>query len=113
MRRVLAAFMQETAQLEVAKSAPAVNAYEFQSSGIVALMEKLLKKFKGELDQVETEESNEVSNYDLEVIQLSDTIDYLKKEIEEKSVLKSKWASAAAQAKSDLASTKTELAEDE
>jgi hypothetical protein len=112
MRRVLAAFMQET-QHDAAKGGPAVNAYEFQSGGIVALLEKLLKKFKGELDEVETEEANEAHNFDLEVIQLSDTIDYLKKEIEEKSVLKSKRASESAQAKSDLASTRSELAEDE
>mmetsp|Transcript_11162 Transcript_11162/g.18446 ORF Transcript_11162/g.18446 Transcript_11162/m.18446 type:complete len:653 (-) Transcript_11162:44-2002(-) len=112
MRRVLAAFVQET-QHEVAKGGPSVNAYEFQSGGIVALLEKLLKKFKGELDEVETEEANEAHNYDLEMIQLSDTIDYLKKEIEEKSVLKSKRASESAQAKSDLASTRNELAEDE
>lgn len=112
MRRVLAAFMQETQQ-EAAKGGPAVSAYEFQSGGIVALLEKLLKKFKGELDDVETAEANEAHNFDLEVIQLSDTIDYLKKEIEEKSVLKTKRASESAKAKGDLASTRNELAEDE
>merc|ERR1719399_666471 len=90
MRRVLAAFIQETQQREVARGGPSVNAYEFQSGGIVALMEKLLKKFKGELDEVETEEANQAHNFDLEMIQLSDTIDYLKKEIEEKTVLKTK-----------------------
>ena len=41
------------------------------------------------------------------------TIDYLKKEIEEKSVLKAKRSKESAQAKSDLASTRKELAEDE
>jgi len=112
MRRVFAAFMQEKQQ-EVTKGGPAVSAYEFQSGGIVALLEKLLKKFKGELDEVETEEANEAHNYDLVMIQLSDTIDYFKKEIEEKSVLKSKRASASAQAKSDLAATQADLAEDE
>jgi len=113
MRRVLAAFIQETQQREASRGGPAVDAYEFQSGGIVALLEKLLKKFKGELDDVETQEANEAHNYDLVIIQLSDTIDYLKKELEEKSVLKSKRASEAARAKSDLASTQGELAEDE
>jgi len=112
MRRVLAAFLQEKQQ-EVTRGGPAVAAYEFQSGGIIAMLEKLLKKFKGELDEVETEEANEAHNYDLVMIQLSDTIDYLKKEIEEKSVLKSKRASESAQAKSDLAATQAELAEDE
>merc|ERR1719158_1236523 len=111
MRRVLAAFLQETE--ESTKGGPAVNAYEFQSGGIVALLEKFLTKFKGELEQVEREESNQSKNFDMEMINLSNTIDYLKKEIEEKSVLKAKRAKESAQAKSDLASTKKELAEDE
>jgi len=111
MRRVLAAFIQESQ--ETAKGGPAVAAYEFQSGGIIELLEKFLKKFKGELEQVETEESNQAHNFDLEKIQLSDTIDYMKKEIEEKTVLKAKRASESAQAKSDLAATKKELAEDE
>jgi|Transcript_22106 chromosome segregation ATPase len=113
MRRVVAAFMQETQKQESSRGGPAVAAYEFQSGGIVALLEKLLAKFKNELDDVETEESNQAHNYDLEMIQLSDTIDYLKKEIEEKTVFKTKRSSASAQAKANLASTKEELAEDE
>jgi len=113
MRRVLAAFVQETAKQEVTRGGPAVAAYEFQSGGIVTLLEKFLKKFQGELDEVETEERNQANNYDLEMINLSNTIDYMKKELEEKSVLKAKRSKASAQAKSDLASTKAELAADE
>jgi len=90
-----------------------VAAYEFQSGGIVALLEKFLKKFQGELEEVETEERNQSNNFDLEMINLSNTIDYLKKEIEEKSVLKAKRSKESAQAKGDLASTRKELAEDE
>merc|ERR1719399_284656 len=110
MRRVLAAFLQETSK---GSGAPSVNAYEFRSQGIIDLMEKFLKKFQGELDEVETEERNQANNYDLEMIQLSDQIDYLKKEIEEKTVLKAKRAKESAQAKADLAATKADLAEDE
>merc|ERR1719473_1839300 len=111
VRRVLAAFLQETQ--ESTRGGPAVNAYEFQSGGIVALLNKFLSKFQGELEQVEREESNQSKNYDLEMINLSNTIDYLKKEIEEKSVLKAKRSKESAQAKSSLASTKNELADDE
>jgi len=112
MRRVLAAFLQEKQQ-ETTRGGPAVAAYESQSGGIVALLEKFLTKFKGELEEVETEERNQSNNFDLEVINLSNTIDYLNKELEEKSVLKAKRAKASAQAKADLASTQTELAADE
>merc|ERR1719454_2441327 len=112
LRRVLAAFLQETQQ-EVTRGGPAVVAYEFQSGGIVELLEKFLKKFQGELEEVETEESNQAKNFDLDKINLSNTIDYLKKEIEEKSVTKAKKSKESAQAKSNLASTKKELAKDE
>jgi predicted phage tail protein len=113
MRRVLAAFLQATQTQEVARGGPAVAAYEFQSGGIVELLEKFLTKFKGELEEVEREESNQAKNYDLEMINLSNTIDYMKKEIQEKSQLKAKRAGESAQAKSDLSATKKELAEDE
>jgi hypothetical protein len=111
-RRVLAAFLMET-QKQEGSGAPAVSAYEFQSDGIIALLEKFLKKFRAELDEVEREESNQVNNYDLEMIQLSDTIDYMKKELEEKSILRAKRQKESEQAKADLAATQKELAEDE
>merc|ERR1719160_947129 len=88
-------------------------AYEFQSGGIVQLLESFLKKFKGELEEVEAEESNQAHNFDLEMIHLSDSIAYLKKELEEKSVLKAKRASDSAADQSDLSSTKGDLAEDQ
>jgi len=111
MRRVLAAFLQE--KEDSTRGGPAVAAYEFQSGGIIQLLEKFLKKFEGELADVEEEESNQAHNFDLEMIHLSDTIAYLKKELEEKSVLKAKRASDSAADQGDLASTKEALAEDQ
>jgi peptidoglycan hydrolase CwlO-like protein len=111
MRRVLAAFLQE--KEEASKGGPAVAAYEFQSGGIVQLLEKFLNKFEKELEEVESEESNQAHNFDAEMIHLTDEIAYLKKEIEEKSVFKAKRASESAAAKSELASTRKNLAEDE
>jgi len=111
MRRVLAAFLQE--KEEASKGGPAVAAYEFQSGGIVQLLEKFLNKFEKELEEVEREESNQAHNFDAEMIHLTDEIAYLKKEIEEKSVFKAKRASESAAAKSELASTRKNLAEDE
>merc|ERR1719247_3003133 len=113
MRRVLAAFLQVTQAQETARGAPAVAAYEFQSGGIVALLEKFLTKFKGELEEVEREESNQSKNHDLMMINLANTIDDFKSEIEEDSALKSKRSRESAQAKNSLASTKKELEEDQ
>merc|ERR1719162_1456859 len=111
MRRVLAAFLQD--KEEKAQGGPAVAAYEFQSGGIIALLEKFSKKFKDELAEVESEESNQAHNFDLEMIHLSDTIAYMNKEHEEKSVLKAKRSSASAAAKGELTDTKADLAEDQ
>merc|ERR1719446_1318201 len=47
------------------------------------------------------------------MIHMSNTIDYMQKELEEKSTLKAKRASESANAKSSLASTKADLAEDQ
>merc|ERR1719440_2345052 len=113
MRRVLAAFLQAGQKEQEARDAPAVAAYEFQSQGIVDLLNKFLTKFRNELEQTEKEESNEVSNYNLEMIQLSDTIGYMKKELQEKSMLRAKRSEESAQAKGDLAATRTEKGEDE
>jgi len=113
MQRVLAAFIQEGQHGEVARGGPAVSAYEFQSGGIIALLEKFLKKFRGELEQVEREESNQAHNYDMEMVHMTNTIEDMNKDIEEKSTFKSKRAAESASAKSDLAATKKELAQDE
>merc|ERR1719336_445287 len=109
MTRVLAAFLQSKQRED---GAPAVDAYEFQSQGIIELLEGLLKKFKGELADVEEEESNEKHYYDLEKIHLDDTITKSTSDSEEKSVLKSKTAAASAKAKGDLADTRKQLADD-
>jgi len=109
MTRVLAAFLQERERQD---GAPTVAAYDFQSGGIIDLLEGLLKKFKGELADVEEEESNEAHYYDLEMIHLTDTITKSTSDSEEKSVLKSKTAAASAKAKGDLADTRKQLADD-
>jgi len=115
MRRVLAEFMQVSSSTkeEHLRGGPAVAAYEFQSGGIVQLLEKFLDKFKGELADVEEAESNQAHNYKQEMLHLTDTVDYSTKELEEKSTLKAKRASESAAAKGNLADTKAALAEDQ
>jgi len=78
----------------------------------VALLESFSKKFRAELEEVQREESNQAQNYKMEVVHMTNTIDYMTKEIEEKSVFKAKRSSESAQAKSDLAGTKNDLADD-
>jgi len=113
MRRVLAEFLQSTGTDEQQKGGPAVAAYEFQSNSIVKLLESFETKFKGELEDVETTESNQAHNYAQEQLHLDDTLSYSRKELEEKSTLKAKRASESASAKSSLADTRADLAADQ
>merc|ERR1740127_188147 len=69
MKRALAAFLSQGANDD---GAPAVSAYKFQSGGIIEVLMTLEKKFKGELDDLQTDESNKAHYYGLEQIHLSD-----------------------------------------
>merc|ERR1719199_1135299 len=112
MRRVLAAFLEEKAKA-AEPGAPEVAAYEFQSGGIIAMLEGLYKKFKAELDAVEEEEANKAHANDLQQIHLDDTIAYSKSDKEEKTATKAKLMAESGAAKGSLAETKASLAEDQ
>jgi len=111
MGRVLAAFLQQKSR--DTPGAPAVAAYDLQSSHIIEILEGLLDKFKSELSDVETEEANKQHQYELEQLHLSNTIADSKKDREEKAATKAKIAAESAQAKGQLSETKASLAEDE
>merc|ERR1719355_265562 len=90
---------------------PAVAAYEFQSGGIIEMLEKLKKKFKAELDTVETEEANKAHAYDLEMLHLGNSIEAAREDRNKKAEVKAQRAADSAEAKGKLADTKAELAE--
>jgi chromosome segregation ATPase len=112
MRPVLAAFLAESAKFQE-PGAPDVAAYEFQSSGIVQLLEGLLEKFEKELGDVEAAETSKVQNYDMNKIQLTDLIAYSNKNRDEKAVTKADLTAKSGKAKGDLAATKRSKAADE
>jgi len=109
MRRVLAAFLQEKT---TGAGEPEVAAYEFQSGGIVEILEGLLKKFKGELSDVESAESNTAHAFDLEEMHLTDLITRNTQDRAEKAATKGKTAAASGRAKGELADAQADLAED-
>jgi hypothetical protein len=116
MRRVMVALLEESSRTEEAAhqpGAPAVAAYEFQSSKIITMLEKLKKKFKGELDAVEEAESNQAHAYDLEMLHLGDSIEAAKADRGQKAEVKAQRAADAAEAKANLADAKANLAETE
>jgi len=110
MTRVLAAFLQEKAR---ASGAPAVAGYEYQSDGIVKMLEGLLQKFKAELSDVEEDESNRAHYYDLESLHLSDSIAKASSDRDAKAGAKGETVAASAKARGDLADTKREKSSDE
>merc|ERR1719335_683783 len=118
MQRVLAAFLEmksnEKDSLRGSQSGgPAVAAYEFQSGGIIEMLEKLKKKFKAELDTVETEEANKAHAYDLEMLHLGNSIEAARADRNKKAEVKAQRAADSAEAKGKLADTKAELEEAE
>jgi len=112
MPRVLAAFLEMKDQA-AQPGAPDVAAYEFQSGGIVSLLEKLLKKFKAQLSDVQEDESNQAHAYSLTKIHLNDVITKSKSDREEKASVKASTAAASAKAKGELAATKADKSADE
>lgn len=114
-RQILSALMQEKSGQEKMsqEGAPAVAAYEFQSGGIIEMLEKLKKKFKQELSDVETAESNSAHAYDLEMLHLGNNIETAKGNRDEKAEHRASLATQSAELKGQLADTKDGLAVDE
>lgn len=112
LRPVLAAFLSESTKSSE-PGAPEVAAYEFQSGGIVTMLEGLLEKFEKELGEVEAAETNKVQNYDMNKIQLTDLIAYSSKNRDEKAGSKADLTAKSGKAKGDLAATKKSKAADE
>merc|ERR1719482_413322 len=85
----------------MAVSAPQANAYEFQSSGIVDMLEKLKDKFEDERTDLEKEESNARHAYEMLIQDLTAQIETATEDREEKASKLQK----AAEDKGDLADT--------
>merc|ERR1712217_548108 len=64
-KRTIDAFLAQDPQEGLAVSAPEAYGYEFQSHGIIEMLEKLLDKFIAERTQLEKEEMNTKHAYDM------------------------------------------------
>jgi hypothetical protein len=113
-KRTILAFLATSDQQDpLSVSAPQANAYEFQSGGVVSMLEKLEDKFKKELDDTEKEELNAKHNFEMQIQELVDQIDAATGERDEKMKLKAKRAEDEASAKGELAQTQENKAADE
>merc|ERR1719424_1851385 len=101
-------FLQDTEPTEgLAVSAPEANAYEFQSSGVVEMLEKLLDKFVDERTTLEKEEMNSKHAYDMLMQDLNAQIAQGSQDRDEKAESKAKKLQAKADATGDLKDTTT------
>jgi prefoldin subunit 5 len=96
---------QEESLLE--QSPPEANAYEFQSQGIIDMLDKLLDKFVDEQTALEKEEMNAQHAYDMLLQDLKAQINQATSDRDEKAEFKALTLQAKADAESDLQDTTT------
>jgi len=102
-----------TASASAEAGPPEANAYEFQSGGVITMLEKLKLKFQDQLLVLEKEELNAKANYEVLMQQLTDDIKASKASVGKKTVMKAGRLQDAATAKGDKDVTEATKAEDE
>jgi len=114
-KRVIAAFLSTDSELSqdpLAVSAPQANAYEFQSGGVVDMLQNLKDKFEDEVRELEKDEMQAQHAYELMSQELTENIKQADAEMSGKAKTKAEREEAAAQATGDLADTTSAHAED-
>jgi len=96
----------------LAVSAPEAASYEFQSGGVVEMLEKLEDKFRGELHDLEKAEILAGQEFTLQIQELVNQIEMATDESEMKTKKKAERAQDEAEAKGDLATTQSDVATD-
>jgi len=103
-RRTIDAFLQQDPE-GLAVTAPEAAGYEFQSHGIVEMLEKLIDEFMKERTTLEKEEMNGKHAYDMLMQDLTAQIAQATQDREGKSEAKAKALQAKADAEGDLKDT--------
>jgi len=98
---------------ELGEGAPEANAYEFQSGGVVTLLEKLKGKFEDQKFTLEKEEMTSKANFQVLAQQLTDDVENNNDGVEKKTALKAKRIGAAADARGDNEVASKSKAKDE
>jgi chromosome segregation ATPase len=114
-KKAIDAFLQQSEEPSdegLAVSAPEANAYDFQSHGIIEMLEKLLDKFVDERTVLEKEEMNSKHAYDMLMQDLEAQITQAEKDRSEKAEAKAKALQAKADAEGDLKDTTTTMEAD-
>lgn len=106
--KALTAFLQSA---DISTGAPAVAGYEFQSGGIIKMLEGLKKKFRQELSDASKEEANAAHAYDMKVLNLRDQTKNAEDQHAEKEGERSRRKTDGGEYRASLADTENVLAE--
>merc|ERR1719428_42347 len=104
-KKMIAAFLGTSTSEETDVAAPEAYGYEFQSAGVIEMLDKLLDKFVAERTQLEKEEMNNKNAYVMTKTDLEGSITQATQDVNEKTATKAKKLEAKAAAESDLADT--------
>jgi len=106
-KRAINVFLEQDPAEGLAVSAPEAYGYEFQSQGVIEMLEKLLDKFIDERTVLEKEEMNSKHAFDMLIQDLTAQLEQAKQDREEKAETKAKKLQAKADAEGDLVDTTT------
>merc|ERR1719158_359377 len=101
-KRAIDAFISQDPDAGLDVAAPEANAYEFQSHGIIEMLEKLLDKFIDERTTLEKEEMNARNAYEMLMQDLKAQIEQATQDRDEKAASKAKKLQAKADAEGEL-----------
>merc|ERR1719159_1640274 len=110
-KKIIRSFLQQDPEL--AYDAPEANAYEFQSGGVVEMLEKLLDEFSSKKTDLEKEELAAQQAFEQIFQQLADEIENAEFGIAKKTKHRAETEAAKAEAEGDLASTTADRDEDQ
>merc|ERR1719388_482849 len=110
-KKTLTSFLQQAPELEV--SAPEANAYEFQSGGVVDMLEKLNDEFSSKKTELEKEELGAQQAFEQIMQQLADNVENAEFEISKKTRQRAETQENKAEFEGDLAQTTADRNEDQ
>jgi len=111
-KRAIDLFLNQEPDEGLAVTAPEANAYEFQSQGVVDMLEKLLDKFRDERTTLEKEETNSRHAFEMLMQDLNAQIENATSARDEKAETKAKKLQAKANAEGDLQDTTSTMEDD-
>merc|ERR1712194_108653 len=111
-KRAIDMFIQESDPEGLAVSAPEAHGYEFQSQGVIDMLEKLLDKFIDERTAAEKEEMNSKHSFEMLMQDLTAQIEQSTQDRTEKAEAKAKALQARADANGDLKDTTSTMEAD-